>query len=134
MPRAIQDGCRKGVAKIGDLVWTLPEGKPGVGSVPIPTKIIDIQLSMQQGLYNPHTMSGTIVVDRFAAATFTETIPPSFLVHRVLIMPALLLYVALPAFVADWLNSICLAVHFGSKPIILAILGAISKCNGPCMV
>ena len=121
-------------AKIGDLVWTLPESQPGIGSVLVPTKLVDIQSSMQQGLYNPHTISGTIIVNQLAAATFTETIPPSFLVHYMLTFPAILLHTVLPLFVADWLNGIVLAVHFGSKPTILAVLGAISKCNGPIMV
>ena len=36
-------------AKIGDLVWTLPESQPDIGSVLIPTKLVDIQSSMQYG-------------------------------------------------------------------------------------
>ena len=128
------DLLRAADVKIGDLVWALPESQPGIGSVLIPTKVVDIQSSMQQGLYNPHTISGTIIVNQLAAATFTETIPPSFLVHYMLTLPAVLLYMVLPSFVADWLNSIVLAAHFGSKSMILAIVGAIPKCNGPIMV
>ncbi len=125
---------RAGDTRIGDLVWTLPESRPGASPLLAPTKVVDIQSSMQEGLYNPHTISGTIIVNQLAAATFTDTIPPSFLVHYMLTLPAITLNMVLPSFVADWLNNLVLAVHFGSKPVIVAILGAISKGNGPIMV
>ena len=62
-------------AKIGDLVWTMPESQPDAGSVLIPTQLVDIQSSMQQGLYNPHTIFGTIIVNQLAAATFHQKQP-----------------------------------------------------------
>lgn len=121
-------------AKLGDLVWTLPESQLGASSLLMPTKLVDIESSMQRGLYNPHTFSGTIIVNQVAAATFTDAIAPSFRAHRILTLPAMLLHMVLPSHVADWLNNVLLAVHFGSKPVSRAILGAIANCGGPNIV
>ena len=129
-----QDLMRAADAKLGDFVWTLPESQLGASSLLMPIKLVDIKPSMQRGLYNPHTFSGTIIVDQVAAATFTDTISPSFRAHHILTLPAMLLHMVLPSNVADWLNNGLLAVHFGSKPVIRAILGAIAKCGGPNVV
>ena len=55
-----RDLLRAADAKLGDCVLTLPESQPGGSSVLTPTKVVHIQPSMHQGLYNPHTFSGTI--------------------------------------------------------------------------
>lgn len=41
------------------------------------TCVVGKSESFQAGLYNPHTASGSIVVDGIAALIFTDTLPPS---------------------------------------------------------
>lgn len=51
------------------------------------SKVIGRHMVMLPGLYNPHTASGSIIVDEIAALTFTNTLPPSVLVHSIVTMP-----------------------------------------------
>lgn len=95
----------------GHYIWTRAEGmtmllktaktvKTGdfVGIADLPTSSIfwspvtSILHSFQRGLYNPHTPSGSIIVNRMAAATFTNTLPPSPTLHRLATMPASIFY------------------------------------------
>lgn len=121
-------------AKLGDYVWTMPESQPGADLKLMPSRLVSIMPSAQEGLYNPHTFSGTIIVNQVAAATFTDTIPPSLSAHLVLTIPALLLYMVVPSFVADLLNNAILALHFGPKPTVLATLAAAAKHCSSMMV
>lgn len=70
------------------------------------------------GLYNPHTVSGSIVVNGIVALTFTDTLPPSLLIHSIVTAPARLLYLALKAVrgagLANTLNEVFLSAYFGS--------------------
>ncbi len=116
-------------AKPGDYIWTTSESHPDTSPFLMPTEIVSIQPSMQKGLYNPHTFSGTIIVNNVAATTFTDTIPPSFQAHTMLTLPAVFLFTILPSFVADWLNDCLLAIHSGFEPFFLASLGAMGKCG-----
>ena len=50
-----------------------------------------------KGLYNPHTASGSIVVDGVAAATFSDVLPPSLHAHGAITTPFRWLYAACKA-------------------------------------
>ena len=54
-------------------------------------------LTIQKGLYSPHSASGSIIVDGVAALTFTDTLPPSIWIHTVVTMPARLAYMGFKA-------------------------------------
>lgn len=43
-----------------------------LGGTRKPSKIVRIGSSFEKGLYNPHTVSGSIVVDGFLASTYTS--------------------------------------------------------------
>lgn len=119
-----RDLIRAADVHVGDCVWTLPESQPDAAHQLLPSKLVSILPSKQKGLYNPHTLSGTIIVNQVAAATFTDTIPPSFSAHSMLTAPAMVLYMLVPSFVADWLNNAILAMLHGSKPVGLTALAA----------
>lgn len=57
-----------------------------------PTRVVSKATSHQAGLFNPHTQSGSIVVNGVAASVFTDTLPPSLIVHHVVAAPAHGLY------------------------------------------
>ena len=60
-------------------------------------KVLSISKQLQPGLYNPHTLSGTILVNNIAALTFPNTLPPSITAHTLATFPAWLLYNLLPS-------------------------------------
>ena len=70
------------------------------------------------GLYNPHTASGTIVVDGIATLTFTDTLPPSLFVHAMVTMPARLVFSAFKAvggmMHCNALNDALLSIYFNT--------------------
>ena len=72
----------------GNVVWSLPTQ---MGSVH-PTVVTSVLHSELVGKYNPHTASGTIIVDNVAAYTFTETISPSLTTHSLVTAIARMLY------------------------------------------
>ena len=57
-----------------------------------PARVTRKSTSAREGLYNPHTISGTIVVDNVAALTFTDTLLPSLAAHSLVTAPAYGLY------------------------------------------
>lgn len=86
------------------------------------------QVSMQ-GLYNPHTASGTIVVESVLACTFPNTLPPSIAAHTAATMPARVLYNLIPSkAAAGLLNKLLLHLYFtaasGSQQIISGLISA----------
>ena len=76
---------------------------------PIRALVVRISRSTRQGLFNPHTSSGTIVVDDILASTFTSTLPPSLTLHSVITSPALVLYKIL-----NFIGAVPLANTFNS--------------------
>ena len=59
-----------------------------------PAHVVNIVVSFQQGLYNPHTASGTIVVNSLAATTFTDFLPPYTHMHALMTVPARIMFSA----------------------------------------
>lgn len=79
--------------------------------------VLETTRNIHQGLFNPHTASGTIVVDGLLASTFTSTIPPSTMVHALVTSPAWAIYqvakiMRVPG-AAGSINAGLLHAHFG---------------------
>ena len=101
-------------------VWTWSRAL----SVLQPAAVTHVSMQSRQGLYNPHTTSGSIIVDNVASATFTETLPASLAVHTLVTSPARLAYNLIPsAPLAGWLNSALLAVYFNSMEAAQLLIG-----------
>ena len=73
---------------MGDSVWQVD----ALGGGPQPTTVAEITRGLAVGLFNPHTLSGSIVVDDIAALTFTDTLPKSTWAHTWVTAPGALLY------------------------------------------
>lgn len=73
--RAAARPVRTADIRMGDLLWSMSDGTLQ------PAPVTGISHASLPGLYNPHTASGTIIVDSLAAFTFTDTISPSIAVH-----------------------------------------------------
>lgn len=91
--------------QVGDYLWELPESPAGPL---VPVKIILAKYEVSQGLFNPHTSSGTILVDNIAALSFTETVPRSPAVHFSVTLPISILSWLCPAEPGQWLNDFLL--------------------------
>lgn len=74
---------------------------------------------LQTGLYNPHTASGTIIVNGIGALTFTDTLPLYVFMHRLVTMPARLVHLAIKALggpaLAGGLNDAVLSAYFDTR-------------------
>ena len=81
---------KAGDLKPGGYVWT-SSGNSSLFSI-ARSRIVSLKPELARGLYNPHTASGSIVVDGVAAATFTDTLPASVAVHTAVTLPARILY------------------------------------------
>ena len=75
-------------------------------------QVVALSVKFSKGLYNPHTFSGSIVVDGVAAATFSDVLPPSLGAHAAVTTPFRWLYKACIASdslrTCDALNSLIL--------------------------
>ena len=71
---------------LGD--WLLSSDTTGAG----PNMVAAKEYTIQNGLFNPHTPSGSILVNGVAALTFTDTLPRSVAIHTAITAPARLLY------------------------------------------
>ena len=87
--------------RVGDIVW---HHSTETGQME-QTVIQNISHQLATGLYNPHVLSGTIVVDGVAALTFTESLARSTWAHAMVTAPAALSHSLLPSESAAWLNA-----------------------------
>ena len=96
--------------QVGDSVWQVdPSSRE-----PQRTTVTQITRGPAVGLFNPHTLSGSIVVNDIAALTFTDTLPKSTWVHSLVTAPGALLYWLCPTNeVAEAINSALLRVFGG---------------------
>lgn len=76
--------------RVGDSLWTMPKDAPDAELTW--SAVTSVSQTMQQGLYNPHTPSGTIVVDGVAACTFPDRLPASLAAHAWATLPARMLH------------------------------------------
>ena len=67
----------------GDLVW---EFDPSSNTLQ-PGTVGSVQVLKGRGLYNPHTLSGTLIVDNVLALSFTEVLPRSMNLQLFLTAP-----------------------------------------------
>ncbi len=97
--------------KVGAGLWTISPNDKFLQ----PTTVIQISTRPEKGLHNPHTVSGSIIVNNIASATFTETLPASTAAHTLVTLPAQLLFLAMPTSnLADCVNSLLLAIYFNT--------------------
>ena len=102
---------RAGDVHVGDAAWISTTASAKTNAFVTDT-IAAIAIEEKNGLYNPHTPSGCIVVNGLAALTFTETIPSSCLWHSIVTMPARIIFNLLPLHVAAHLNHVLLSAYF----------------------
>ena len=74
---------KMGELTAGDLVWEL-ESISNTLRLGI---VGSVQVRKGKGLYNPHTLSGTVIVDNVLALTFTEVLPRSMNLQSFLTAP-----------------------------------------------
>ena len=103
--------------KIGDCLATLNTAEqPAERSC-----VVSKTMTMQKGLFNPHTASGSIVVDGVGALTFTDTLPRSLAVHRLVTAPGQAAYWLLKAAggstLADAVNNVLLSLYFSCREL-----------------
>ncbi|KAK9868421.1 hypothetical protein WJX84_010669 [Apatococcus fuscideae] len=94
---------RAGDVQVGDDLFELE------GSHTVSRTVVEATRITRSGLYNPHTASGSLVVDGIAATVVTDFLPASMALHTAVTLPARALYHLLPLSVAETLNSAILA-------------------------
>ena len=118
---AVIDISRARDLVVGDSLLVLNEHEAANNSAMQPDVIVAVTCSQQIGLFNPHTMSGSIIVNQVAALTFTCTIPPSIALHRALMQPVQILHYLLPDIVIAVVNKAAIDFHFAIMNAITAL-------------
>ena len=75
----------------GNIVWVANHGELR------PSRVNATYSKVMQGIVNPHTTSGTIIVGGLVGATFAQPLPPMLWLHSLLMLPFRFCYVLLPA-------------------------------------
>ena len=100
--------------QIGDYLLELDT----TGAHGLPAQVMAKYETLETGLYNPHVASGSIVVNNIGALTFTDTLPPSQAIHKLVTTPGHLLYTVLKAVggpaAADAVNNALLSLYFNA--------------------
>ena len=108
--------------RVGDCLLQVGGAKQGPSFACVIGKVELVRV----GLYNPHTASGSIVVDDIAALTFTDTLPPIPAVHSLVTLPARLLYLAFKLAGAksllNMVNNGLLSIYFPVSPAIYSLV------------
>lgn len=102
---------RAGDVHVGDAAW-ISSTAADMTNAFVTDTIAAIVIEEKDGLYNPHTPSGCIVVNGLAALTFTHILPSSCLWHSIVTMPARVLFTLLPLRVVAHLNHVLLSAYF----------------------
>ena len=76
----------------GDVVWA-----QGLHGKMQPQRVVSKTESLEKGLYNPHTPSGSLLVDSIAALTFSDVIPPSAWWHAFVTAPGRVAFALTPS-------------------------------------
>lgn len=93
----------------GNLVWATSNNLTVTAH---PTAVTRISTNFAMGLYNPHTVSGSIVVNGLSTSTFTNTLPPSPRVHSIVTLPAYIAYQLIPSkLIAIKVNNMLLGAY-----------------------
>ncbi|XP_019618992.1 PREDICTED: desert hedgehog protein B-like [Branchiostoma belcheri] len=72
--------------KVGDVVHVVD----GPDQTPHPEEVTEVKTELKRGLYCPHTLGGSLVVDGVCVSTYTEMFPPA--VAHGLLWPLRVLY------------------------------------------
>lgn len=99
--------------QVGDELLTsaMSEGDRELRSV-----VTAISTDRQEGLYNPHTASGSIIVNGVAATAFTGVLPPSIAMHTAVALPFRMMSALMPSrLIAQAVNDAVLNTYFSSK-------------------
>ena len=75
----------------GNIVWVADHGELR------PSRVNLTHSSVMQGIVNPHTKSGTIIVGGLVGATFAQPLPPMLWLHSLLMLPFRFCYIVFPA-------------------------------------
>ncbi|KAK9834538.1 hypothetical protein WJX74_003989 [Apatococcus lobatus] len=117
---------RMGDVEVGDEILTsaLSEGDRELRS-----PVVHITTERQEGLYNPHTASGSIIVNGVAATAFTDVLPPSTAVYKAVMLPFRAMSFLIPSkAMALAVNDAVLNLYFGSSSAMLrSLVGASAK-------
>ena len=124
---AIKISCARDLVT-GDSLLVLNEHEAANNTALQSDVIVAITCSQQLGLFNPHTMSGSIIVNQIAALTFTRTIAPSIALHRALMQPVQILHYLLPDPAIAVLNKAAVYCYFA---IMSAITALAHELEGP---
>ena len=91
--------------------------------------MVRIETERLEGLYNPHTVSGSIIVNGVAATAFTDVLPPSTAVYAAVMLPFRALSFLIPSkAMAMAINDAVLNTYFGaSSGALRSLVGASSK-------
>lgn len=109
--------------RVGDSVWVVDAQERGVNA----STVTAVGVQLLGGLYNPHTRSGSIIINGVAASTFTDVLPPSEAAHTAATLPAWLLYQLLPSqLIASALNDAVLRITFSQSWMHAFLLQAVS--------
>lgn len=91
--------------RAGDLLWEVDP----IRLILQPSLVRSTTVQKGRGLFNPHTLSGTVIVNNVVALSFTEILPRSLTFQTFLTFPLALLSWFCPSVkVAQQLNSIVL--------------------------
>lgn len=121
---------RAGDIKPGQFIWRNDAASMGLAA----TEVTGVGHKMLAGLYNPHTPSGSIIVDGVATSTFTDVLPPSLAAHTAVTLPARLLYQLLPSqIMARALNDALLKVVFSHSWAHCMLVQGVSVLAGIAM-
>ena len=99
---------------IGDCLWISEFANTSTPTLQ-QIKVTRAKLTKAQGLYNPHTASGSILVNRVATTTFTDTLPASMTIHAIVTIPARIIYGMMPKALSGWLNNKLLEIYFAIR-------------------
>ena len=89
----------------GDLLWEVDP----ISNMLQPGFVKSMRMHKGRGLYNPHTLSGIIIVDNILALSFTDVLPRSFALQSYLTGPlAVLSWFCSSMGLAPQLNSLVL--------------------------
>ena len=75
----------------GNIVWIANHGELR------PSRVNAAHSNVMQGIVNPHTKSGTIIVVGLVATTFAQPLPPMLWLHSLLMLPFRFCYMVFPA-------------------------------------
>lgn len=71
----------------GDWLWEVDPSSNALR----PVMILSTRILEGRGLYNPHTLSGTMIVNNISALSFTDALPKSSVLQSLLTSPLALI-------------------------------------------